>query len=526
MDVADLEPGFVEVVGQVFGHALGQGGDQHAITGGDGVLTFSDQVVDLVVGRADQARRVEQPGRADDLLGEHTARALKLPGVGRGGNVDRLRAHGVPLFEFERAVVLARGQAEAVVAERDLARAVALEHGADLGDRHVAFVDDEQGVFGQVFEQGRGRLTGRASGQIPAVVLDPRADAGRLHHLQIEGAALLQALGLEQLAVGFQLLEPQAEVVLDVLERLHDRRLGRHVVGVGIQAGLLQLGGLFPGQRVDFPDAFDFVTEERQAPGAVFEVGREDLDGVPPDAEGATLEADIVAPVLQLDEAAQHLLLRDLGANLEQQGHGGVGLRRAHTIDAGHRGDDDDVAALEQGPRRRVAHAVDLLVDGGFLVDVGVRTGDVGLGLIVVVVGHEVLDRVVGEKLLHLAVELGGEGLVVRHDQRRTLQRLDDVSHGEGLARTGNAEQDVVAVAAAQALEQVIDGLGLVAGRLEVGDDLQRRAFIQRRAVDRVPSNCSAVIGVGGGSGCAGGGLDEGFGVDKAGHADPWQARE
>ena len=108
-----------------------------------------------------------------------------------------MRAHGVPLFEFERAVVLTRGQAEAIVAERNLARAVALEHGADLGDRHVAFVDDEQGVFGQVFEQGRGRLTGCASGQIAAVVLDPGADAGCLHHLQVEGAALLQALGLE-----------------------------------------------------------------------------------------------------------------------------------------------------------------------------------------------------------------------------------------------------------------------------------------------------------------------------------------
>ena len=372
VDVADLEPRFVEIVGQVFGHPLGQGGDQHAIAGGHGLLALGDQVVDLVVRWPDQTRRIEQAGRADDLLGEDTAGALELPGVGRGGDVDRLRAHGVPLFEFERAVVLTRRQAEAVVAERDLARAVALEHRADLGDRHVAFVDDEQGVFGQVFEQGRGRLAGRAAGQVAAVVLDPGADTGRLHHLQIESAALLQALGFEQLALALQLLEPQAEVVLDVLDRLHDRRLGGDVVGVGVEAGLLQLGRLLPGQGVDFPDALDFVAEERQAPGAVLEVGREDLDGIAPDAEGAALEADVVAPVLQLDEAAQHLLLRDLRADFEQQGHGGVGLRRSHAVDAGNRGDDDDVAALEQGPGRRVAHAVDLLVDGGFLVDVGV----------------------------------------------------------------------------------------------------------------------------------------------------------
>ena len=57
-------------------------------------------------------------------------------------------------------------------------------------------------------------------------------------------------------------------------------------------------------------------------------------------------------------------------------------------------------SALEQGPGRRVAHAVDLLVDERVLLDVGVRGRDVGLWLVVVVVADEVLDRVVWEELL------------------------------------------------------------------------------------------------------------------------------
>ena len=60
-----------------------------------------------------------------------------------------------------------------------------------------------------------------------------------------------------------------------------------------------------------------------------------------------------------------------------------------------------------------VAQLVDLLVDVGVLFDVGVGAGDVGLRLVVVVVADEVLDGVLGEELLELAVELGGEGLVV-----------------------------------------------------------------------------------------------------------------
>ena len=68
-----------------------------------------------------------------------------------------------------------------------------------------------------------------------------------------------------------------------------------------------------------------------------------------------------------------------------------------------------------------MAQAVDLLVDRRVLLDVEVPARDVGLGLVVVVVGDEVLDRVVGEERAELVAQLGGQRLVVRHDQRRAL---------------------------------------------------------------------------------------------------------
>ena len=105
-----------------------------------------------------------------------------------------------------------------------------------------------------------------------------------------------------------------------------------------------------------------------------------------------------------------------------------------------------DVVALEQRPRRRVAHAVDLLVDVGFLLDIGVGARDVGFGLVIVVVGDEIFDRVVGKEALELAVELRRQRLVGREDQRRTLGRLDHFRHGEGLAGAGDAEQHLVAL--------------------------------------------------------------------------------
>ena len=97
------------------------------------------------------------------------------------------------------------------------------------------------------------------------------------------------------------------------------------------------------------------------------------------------------------------------------------------------------------------AQLVELLVDGGFLLDVEVAGGDVGLGLVVVVVADEVLDGVAGEELLELVIELGGEGLVVGEDERGAVGLLDDLGHGEGLAGAGDAEEDLVLLAGGEA---------------------------------------------------------------------------
>ena len=83
------------------------------------------------------------------------------------------------------------------------------------------------------------------------------------------------------------------------------------------------------------------------------------------------------------------------------------------------------------------------------------------------------MDGVVGKELLELGVQLGGQRLVVRHDQHRPLHVLDHVGHGEGLARAGHAHQHLVFFAAAQPLGQGLDGLGLIAGGFKRGDELE-----------------------------------------------------
>ena len=469
MHVADLEPGLVEIFGQVLGHALGQRGDQDAVAAAHRLPGLVDHVVDLAFDRPHLHRRVDQPGRADHLLGKHAAGAAHLPRARRRRHVDRLRAHRVPFVEAQRPVVDARRQAEAIFGERDLAAVVAPRHAADLRHGLVAFVHEQERILGQIFEQGRRRLARQPAGEEAGIILDAGTGAGGGDHLQVEIGALLQPLRLQQAAFRIELLQPLGQLEADRLGRLLHRRAGGDIVRIGINADIIQVGRGLAGQRIELDDLLDLVAEERHAPGRVLVVRREDFEVVAAHPKIAARERLVVALVLQRHQLADDLALVDRLALLQVEDHRRIGLDRADAVEARDRRHDQHVVPLQQRARGGVAHPVDRLVDRGLLLDIRVGTRHVGLGLVIVVIGDEELHRIVGKEALELAVELRRQDLVGREHQRRPLQMLHHLGHGEGLARAGDAQQHLVALALLRLRDELGDGGRLVAGRLVVG---------------------------------------------------------
>ena len=153
------------------------------------------------------------------------------------------------------------------------------------------------------------------------------------------------------------------------------------------------------------------------------------------------------------------------GADLEDQHALAPLLGRAEAVDARHARDDDDVAPREERARRAEPETRDVVVLRGVLLDVEIGLRDVRLGLVVVVVGDEVLDGVLREELAELVAELRGERLVVRDHERRALELLHHPGHRRRLARARRAEERLAAVPLAQRLGELRDRLRLVAGR-------------------------------------------------------------
>ncbi len=255
--------------------------------------------------------------------------------------------------------------------------------------------------------------------------------------------------------------EPLLQLILDAVDGALHALWSGHVVRGREDVELGVLGDDLTGHRVQGHEPLDLVTEELDADGVLL-VDGEHLQRVTAHPERAAAEGEVVPGVLDADELPQQGVAIDLGAHLERDHPVDVLLRSAEAVDARNRRHDNDVSSGEQGVGGRVAEAFNLLVDRGVLLDVGVSLRDVRLGLVVVVVGDEVLDGVLGEELAQLVGELGGKGLVGQHHQGRPLHPLDQPGNRGRLSGAGGAQQHHVLLTGVNPLLEVVDRCRLV----------------------------------------------------------------
>jgi hypothetical protein len=213
--VAAADSYFGVVAGEVFGHALGEGGDEDALIFFGAVTDFGEEVVDLALDGANFYYRVDEAGGADDLFDDYSCGFGEFVRAGSGGDVDDLAGAGFELFEAKGAVVHCGWEAEAVVYEVLFAAAVAVPHAVELRDGDVGLVDEEEVVLGEVVEERGWGFAGEAAGEVAGVVFDAVAVAYGLDHLEVEAGALVDALGFDEAALGFELFFPPLHLFED-----------------------------------------------------------------------------------------------------------------------------------------------------------------------------------------------------------------------------------------------------------------------------------------------------------------------
>ena len=107
-------------------------------------------------------------------------------------------------FSAQRAVVQSRWQAETIINQHLLTRAVTIVHPPNLSHSHVTLVNHNQEIIREKVQKGIRRLSFAPTIHVARIVLNSIRIAHFTQHFDIVLCALLQALGFQQLAFLFK----------------------------------------------------------------------------------------------------------------------------------------------------------------------------------------------------------------------------------------------------------------------------------------------------------------------------------
>ena len=235
-------------------------------------------------------------------------------GARRRRDEHELRHLREELVEAKRAVVERRRQAEAEVDERLLARPVALVHAADLRDRLVRLVDEDDEVGREVVEQRVRRRARRAAVEDARVVLDPVAEPELLHHLEVVLGALADPVRLEHPALRLELLHLRLELgaISTTARSIVGFEVTYCVAGKTVIVSSRESTSPVSGSKCVIAST---SSPKNEIAVRGLGVGGLELEHVALDAEPAAAEQRVVADVLDVDQLAQDevaiLLLAD-----------------------------------------------------------------------------------------------------------------------------------------------------------------------------------------------------------------------
>ncbi|OPZ59386.1 MAG: hypothetical protein BWY88_00763 [Synergistetes bacterium ADurb.Bin520] len=365
------------------------------------------------------------------------------------------------LLPSQGTVIHRRGEAKAVVHQHLFSGSVAVVHAPHLGHGDVGLVDDHQEILGKKVQQGPRGISRAPAIQIDRVILDAGTVPHLGQHLHVVPGASDQALGLQELSLPLKLCRLIFHVRQDVFHGVLDGIGPRDVVFGGKYRGLHLAQHPLTRDGFDFVYALHLVVEERH-PKRRVAVGRIDLQHVAPDPKDPRGEGHIVPLVVVLHEALQE------GPALPPIPHSKgkhrvfVAFPLSQAVDTRYARHHHHVPALQQSLGGGQAEFFDAIVHGGVLFDVKILGWNIGLRLIVVVVAHEVVHRIVGEKPPELAVKLGRQGLIVGEHQHGAMEASRQGGDGKGLTAPRHPEQRLETVPQLHPPRQRLNGLRLV----------------------------------------------------------------
>ena len=149
---------FKQVLGEVFGHLLGQSRDQDTIAHRDSLVHLIHQIVNLTLRWLNDDFRIHKTGWAHDLF-NHLRRNPEFVGTGCCRQEDTLIDPFDDFFKMQGSIITSARQAKTVIDQDVFTATVPSKLTVQLRNCNMAFIDDQQKVFREVIDQREWRFT-------------------------------------------------------------------------------------------------------------------------------------------------------------------------------------------------------------------------------------------------------------------------------------------------------------------------------------------------------------------------------
>ena len=130
------------------------------------------------------------------------------------------------------------------------------------------------------------------------------------------------------------------------------------------------------------------------------------------------------------------------------------------------RSHDNYIFSTQKWSHRCEPIHLDFVIDRCFFFNIGSRTRQITLRLIVIKIRHEIMHRIIRKECLKFCCKLGCKGFIVRNHQSGLLDLLNNISHRKSLPSSCRTKQGYFLFPLIKSFRNLSDCFGLVASRL------------------------------------------------------------
>ena len=268
----------------------------------------------------------------------------------------------------------------------------------------MRLINNKKKIILKIIHQRIRRLSRGQSRQMSGIILDSGTKTSLLHHFHVKISSLRYSLSLNELVLTFKIIYLFLHFCKNGIRCPFDLLLGHNIMRCRKNSHMALFIFNLTGKYINFRDPLNFISKKLHTDGPVRSIGRKNLQHITFHPEGTPVKIHLIPCVLNVDQLPDNLVSVFFHAGPQRNHHVKKLLGRTKTVNTGYRRHHNHISPLTESRSSGKTHLINLVIGGRILGNVGISGRNIGLRLIVIVIGYEIFHCVVRKEFFELSI--------------------------------------------------------------------------------------------------------------------------